>query len=63
MLAHCKIILEKGSGRIAIDPDRFDKLITALRAGADNDSVLDKDSTSYNVIFDSFGLAPKFLSF
>lgn len=31
--------------RIAINPDRFDKLITALRTAVDNDGVLDKDST------------------
>jgi hypothetical protein len=27
MLGHCKMILEHDGGRIAIDPDRFDKLI------------------------------------
>jgi hypothetical protein len=30
MLGHCKMILEKDGGRIAINPDRFDKLITAI---------------------------------
>ena len=30
MLGHCKMILEKDGGRIAINPE-FDKLITALR--------------------------------
>jgi hypothetical protein len=27
MLGHCKMILEKDGGRIAINPDRFDKLM------------------------------------
>jgi hypothetical protein len=48
------------NGRIAIDPDRFDKLITALRTAVDNDGVLDKEATSYNDIFDAFRLALKF---
>ena len=28
MLGHCKMILERDDGRIAINPDKFDKLIT-----------------------------------
>jgi hypothetical protein len=36
MLGHCKMILEQDGGRIAINPDRFDKLITALRTAVDN---------------------------
>jgi hypothetical protein len=47
MLGHCKMILETDGGRIAINPDRFDKLVTALRTAADNDGVSDKESTSY----------------
>jgi hypothetical protein len=43
MLGHCKMILENDGGRIAINPDRFDKLITALRTAADNDGTLDKE--------------------
>lgn len=31
MLGHCKMILEDERGKIAINPDRFDKLITSLR--------------------------------
>jgi hypothetical protein len=31
MLGHCKMILKDEGGRIAINPDKFDKLITALR--------------------------------
>jgi Terminase RNaseH-like domain len=60
MLGHCKMILEDEGGRIAINPDRFDKLITALKTAVDNDGTLDKESTSYNDIFDAFRLALKF---
>jgi hypothetical protein len=60
MLGHCKMILEQDPEKIAINPDRFDKLITALRTAVDNDGTLDKDSTSYNDIFDAFRLALKF---
>lgn len=45
---------------VSIKPDRFDKLITALRTAVDNDGTLDKESTSYNDIFDAFRLALKF---
>lgn len=47
MLGHCKMILESEGGRISINPDRFDKLITALRTAVDNDGTLDKEATSY----------------
>ena len=59
------MILEKdGGGRIAINPDKFDKLIiTALRTAVDNDGTLDKEATSYNDIFDAFRLALKFYNF
>jgi hypothetical protein len=63
MLGHCKMILENDGGRIAINPDNFDKLITALRTAVDNDGTLDKESTSYNDIFDAFRLALKFYHF
>ena len=49
--------------KIAINPDKFDKLITSLRTAVDNDGTLDKESTSYNDIFDAFRLALKFYSF
>ncbi|MFL6401537.1 MAG: hypothetical protein ACJ71G_02550 [Nitrososphaeraceae archaeon] len=53
-----------GGGRIAINPDKFDKLIiTALRTAVDNDGTLDKEVTSYNDIFDAFRLALKFYRF
>jgi hypothetical protein len=63
MLGHCKMLLEKDGGRIAINPDKFDKLITALRTAVDNDGTLDKEFTSYNDIFDALRLALKFYHF
>jgi hypothetical protein len=57
MLGRCKMIFEHEPGKIAINPDRFDKLITALRTAVDNDGELDKVSTLYNNIFDAFRLA------
>jgi hypothetical protein len=63
MLGHCKMLLEKDGGHIAINPDKFDKLITALRTAVDNDGTLDKEATSYNDIFDAFRLALKFYRF
>jgi hypothetical protein len=63
MLGHCKMILENEGGRIAINPYKFDNLITALRTAIDNDGTLDKEFTSYNDIFDAFRLALKFYQF
>ena len=63
MLGHCKMILEKDGGRIAINPDRFDKMITSLRTAVDIDGTLNKEATSYNDIFDAFRLALKFYHF
>jgi terminase large subunit-like protein len=63
VLGHCKMIMEHDGGRIAINPDTFDKLITSLRTAVDNDGTLDKESTSYNDIFDAFRLALKFYHF
>jgi hypothetical protein len=60
MLGHCKMILDTDGGKIAINPDRFDRLITALRMAIDNGGTLDKEATSYNDIFDAFRLALKF---
>ena len=57
------LLLEHDGGRMAINPDRFDKLITALRTAVDNDGVLDKEATSYNDIFDAFRLSLKFYHF
>ena len=57
------MILEQEPGKIAINPDRFDKLITSLRTAVDNEGVLDKEAISYNDIFDAFGSALKFYHF
>jgi hypothetical protein len=43
-----QMIFEADGGHIAINPDKFDKLITSLRTAVDNDGTLDKESTSYN---------------
>jgi hypothetical protein len=48
------MILEDERGRIAINHDKFDKLITSLRPAVDNYGVLDKEATSYNDIFYAF---------
>jgi hypothetical protein len=63
MLGHCKMIFESEGGRIAINSDKFDKLITALRTAVDKDGTLDKEATSYHDIFDAFRLALKFYAF
>ena len=63
ILGHSKVLLEKNGGHIAINPNRFDKLIIALRTAVDNDGTLDKEATSYNDIFDAFRLALKFYHF
>jgi Terminase RNaseH-like domain len=60
MLGHCKLILEEGY--LAIHP-KFDKIIVALRTATDQDGTLDKESTSYDDIFDAFRLALKFYKF
>jgi len=54
------MILEDDRGKIAINPDKFDKLITSLRTAVDIDG---GEATSYNDIFDAFRLALKFYHF
>jgi hypothetical protein len=41
------MILEHEPRKIAINPHKFDKLITALRTAVDNDGTLDKEATIY----------------
>ena len=60
MLGHCKMILETDGGRMVINPDRFGKLITALKTAVDNDGVLYKKLHHINDIFDALRLALKF---
>jgi hypothetical protein len=62
MLGHCKMILESEGGK-RINPDKFDKLITALRTAVDSDGTLDKEATSYDDLFDAFRLALKLYAF
>lgn len=58
MLANCKLMLEKGY--IEINP-KFDRLVTALRTAVEKgEGSLDKESTSYDDVFDSFRLALKY---
>ena len=56
------MVLEEGGGHIAINPV-FDKLITSLRIAVAVDGKLDKESTSYNDIFEAFRLAMKLYRF
>ena len=62
MLGHCKMILETDGGRISIN-QRFDKLIVALRTAVEEDGTLDKESTSFDDVFDAFRLALKYYAF
>jgi hypothetical protein len=60
MLAHCRRLLESGTGALAINPS-YSKLITALRKAVENgESASDKEVTSNDDLFDSFRLALKF---
>jgi orotate phosphoribosyltransferase len=55
-----KMILESKEYAIAIN-QRFDKLITSLRTAVESgEGVLDKQTTSFNDIFDAFRLALNF---
>jgi Terminase RNaseH-like domain len=57
MLSKCKMLLEDGC--IAINPV-FDKLVTSLRTAIEDSGMLDKETTSYNDIFDAFRLALRY---
>jgi hypothetical protein len=57
MLSHCKMLLEQGC--VAIN-QQYDKLITSLRTAVENNGMLDKETTSYNDIFDAFRLALRY---
>lgn len=60
MLAHTRTFLENRF--IAIDP-RFEKLIMSLHTAVDIEGKLDKNSTSYNDIFDAFRLSLQLYQF
>ena len=53
-------VLEHEPRKIAINPDRFDKLITALRTAVENEYKLQKEETSYDDILDAFRLSLQF---
>ena len=57
MLGHAKMIFEKGY--VSINQD---KLITSLRTTVENEGILDKETTSYDDIFDAFRLSLRFYS-
>jgi hypothetical protein len=54
MLSHCKQLMEYDNGTVAIHP-RFSKLITSLRTAVADEWNLDKEATSHDDLFDSFG--------
>jgi hypothetical protein len=64
MLQHTKWLLEERdedcSSLIAIDRERFHKLVTALRTAVANEYKLDKEQTSYNDLLDAFRLSLQF---
>jgi hypothetical protein len=58
LLAHCKMMLEKGN--LEIHP-KFDKLKIALVTAIENgEGYLDKEATSHDDVFDAFRLALKY---
>ena len=57
MLSYCKMLLE--NGYIVINPV-FDKLVTSLRTAIEDNGILDKETTSYNDVFDAFRLALRY---
>jgi hypothetical protein len=58
MLAHTKKLMEYDGGAIAIHSPEHDKLITALRTAVERgEGSIDKETTSYDDIFDSFRLS------
>jgi hypothetical protein len=64
MLQHTKWLLEEteedGSSLVAINPQKFSKLLTALRTAVANEYKLDKEQTSYPDILDAFRLSLQF---
>ena len=60
MLQHTKSLLEDPDGLVAIDKNRFAKLIISLRNAVANEYKLDKEETSYHDILDAFRLSLQF---
>jgi len=61
MLSHTRTLIEDRF--IAIHPTKFQKLITSLHTAVDNEGKLDKNSTSYDDIFDAFRLSLQLYQF
>jgi hypothetical protein len=57
MFGHAKMLFERG--QVSINK-KYDKLITSLRTAAENEGILDKETTQYDDIFDAFRLALRF---
>jgi hypothetical protein len=53
-------LLEDPDGLVAIDKNRFAKLIISLRNAVANEYKLDKEETSYHDILDAFRLSLQF---
>jgi hypothetical protein len=51
-----QVDIRKYGGRIAINPDKFDKLITSLRTAVAKENSLDKEATSYDDMLDAYQL-------
>jgi hypothetical protein len=58
MLQHAKALMDEGL--IAINKQRFHKLLIGLRTASADEYKLDKDHTSYDDIVDSFRLSLTF---
>jgi len=54
MLSNTRTLIE--DGLVARRPTRFQKLTTSLHTAVDNDGKFDKNSTSYDDIFNAFRL-------
>lgn len=61
MLNSALILLEhQDSQQYSLGIYMFDKLVTSLRTAIEDNGILDKETTSYNDIFDAFRLALRY---
>ncbi|MFZ0554677.1 MAG: hypothetical protein WAM26_05240 [Nitrososphaeraceae archaeon] len=61
MLAHCKSLLELNGGCVALDAERHNKLVVALRTAIEKgDGSLDKDASSHDDCLDAFRVSLQF---
>ena len=63
LLGHTKMLLEQDPRVVAINQDKFSKLIVALRTAVAEDGVLDKEATAHDALLDAYRLALKFYKF